>query len=94
MEYQAFGSALTSTGFTLFLLFGPPGTGNLLVARELAKEAECRALAVSPFGVMGMVDVYPFYSRTDVNFVRYVGEEERSFFPRSKALSRGVYRRD
>ena len=37
------------------MLFGPPGTGKTLVVRALAKEAECRMLAVSPSDVMDMV---------------------------------------
>jgi len=42
-------------------LFGPPGTGKTLVVRALAKEAECRMLAVSPSDVMDMVSFYLFY---------------------------------
>lgn len=36
------------------LLFGPPGTGKTLVVRALAKEADCRMLAISPSDVMDM----------------------------------------
>ncbi|KAF9647587.1 AAA-domain-containing protein [Thelephora ganbajun] len=45
---------LKEHGITGCLLFGPPGTGKTLVVRALAKEAECRMLAVSPSDVMDM----------------------------------------
>ena len=49
---------LKEHGITGCLLFGPPGTGKTLVVRALAKEAECRMLAVSPSDVMDMVSFY------------------------------------
>lgn len=52
---------LKEHGITGCLLFGPPGTGKTLVVRALAKEAECRMLAVSPSDVMDMVSFYLFY---------------------------------
>ncbi|KAF9780481.1 AAA-domain-containing protein [Thelephora terrestris] len=45
---------LKDHGITGCLLFGPPGTGKTLVVRALAKEAECRMLAVAPSDVMDM----------------------------------------
>ena len=47
---------LKEHGITGCVLFGPPGTGKTLVVRALAKEAECRMLAVSPSDVMDMVN--------------------------------------
>ena len=51
---------LKDHGITGCLLFGPPGTGKTLVVRALAKEAECRMLAVAPSDVMDMVSYSKF----------------------------------
>ena len=52
---------LKEHGITGCLLFGPPGTGKTLVVRALAKEAECRMLAVSPSDVMDMVSCHQLH---------------------------------
>jgi ATP-dependent 26S proteasome regulatory subunit len=62
-------------------LFGPPGTGKTLVVRALAKEAECRMLAVSPSDVMDMVSSHSFYLASwepnMSDLAQYVGEGEK-----------------
>lgn len=52
---------LKEHGITGCLLFGPPGTGKTLIVRALAKEAECRMLAIAPSDVMDMVNNNKLY---------------------------------
>ena len=49
---------LKEYGIAECLLLGPPGIGKPLVVRALAKEAECRMLAVSPPDVVDMASFY------------------------------------